>query len=50
VLSKEEGMAREQIAQWTQRTRAAKIEMFGAEAIDARRSALQAPGSAAERS
>jgi len=45
VILKEEGAAREQIARWTERTRAGKVALFGAEAIDARRSALRSPDS-----
>jgi catechol 2,3-dioxygenase-like lactoylglutathione lyase family enzyme len=46
VLLEEERTAREQIAAWTARTRARKVEVFGAEAIDSRRSALPAPNPA----
>ena len=40
-------VAREQIARWTERTRAQKVALFGAGAIDARRTALRSPASAA---
>jgi catechol 2,3-dioxygenase-like lactoylglutathione lyase family enzyme len=43
VLRDEERSAREHIAAWTARTRAQKVEIFGASAIDARCSALPAP-------
>lgn len=46
VLRDEERSAREHIAAWTARTRARKVEVFGADAIDSRRSALPAPKSA----
>lgn len=42
VLVKEKQEARQLIAQWSERTRNTKIELFGAEALDARRSAMQA--------
>jgi catechol 2,3-dioxygenase-like lactoylglutathione lyase family enzyme len=43
VLHEEERNARQQIAQWTERTREKKLELFGAEAIDSRCTALRAP-------
>ena len=43
VIRHEEREARRQLAAWTERTRARKIELFGAQAIDSRCSALQAP-------
>ncbi|MEZ5572157.1 MAG: VOC family protein [Halioglobus sp.] len=43
VIREEESTARRHLAEWTERTRAGKIELFGAEAIDARCSALRAP-------
>jgi catechol 2,3-dioxygenase-like lactoylglutathione lyase family enzyme len=43
VLRDEERSAREHIAAWTARTRTQKVEIFGAAALDARRSALPAP-------
>jgi len=43
VLLKEEGHARQQIAQWSERTRAKKIELFGLDSLDARCSVLKAP-------
>ena len=43
VASFTRAAARELIAQWSQRTRERKLELFGAEALDARRTALQAP-------
>ncbi len=43
VILKEECNARQQITEWTERTRARKLELFGAEAIDARCSAMRAP-------
>lgn len=43
VLLEEERTAREHIAAWTARTRAQKVAVFGADAIDSRRSALPAP-------
>ena len=46
VLLAEKNAARDLIAQWSERTRARKIELFGAEAVDARRSALPAPAAA----
>ena len=46
VIRDEEGKAREQIASWTEKTRAKKIQVFGADAIDARETALRDPGSA----
>jgi len=45
VILEEGAAAREQIASWTARTRAQKVETFGAGAIDARCSALRAPES-----
>jgi hypothetical protein len=50
VLLKEESAAREQIADWTARTRARKVELFGTEAIDSRCTALRAPKSASGKS
>jgi catechol 2,3-dioxygenase-like lactoylglutathione lyase family enzyme len=44
VIQAEEAAAREQITGWTERTREKKIELFGAEALDARESALRDPG------
>ncbi|MEZ5501494.1 MAG: VOC family protein [Halioglobus sp.] len=46
VLLAEERSAREQIAAWTAQTRAQKIALFGAEAVDARCSAMRARRSA----
>ena len=46
IVLAETRAAREQIARWTERTRAQKVARFGAEAIDARRTALRSPGSA----
>lgn len=46
VILNEAAHAREQIAAWTTRTRAQKVDVFGAEAIDSRRSALRAPTTA----
>lgn len=43
VILAEEASAREQIARWTERTRADKVERFGAQALDARESALRDP-------
>jgi catechol 2,3-dioxygenase-like lactoylglutathione lyase family enzyme len=43
VLSEELRNARRQLTQWTERTRAKKLEVFGADAIDARCTALKAP-------
>lgn len=43
IILEEETAAREQIATWTEQTRAQKVELFGAEAIDARESALKDP-------
>lgn len=43
VLLKEESHARQQIVQWSERTRATKIEIFGADSLDARCSGLRAP-------
>ncbi len=43
VINKEERHARAQIDQWTTATRARKIELFGADAIDSRCTALRAP-------
>jgi catechol 2,3-dioxygenase-like lactoylglutathione lyase family enzyme len=42
VILEEERNAREQLAQWTERTRAQKIELFGAAAIDSRCTAMRA--------
>jgi hypothetical protein len=42
VLLEEERTAREHIAAWTARTRARKVEVFGAGALDSRCSALPA--------
>jgi catechol 2,3-dioxygenase-like lactoylglutathione lyase family enzyme len=42
VLNEEERNAREEITRWTERTRARKIELFGADTIDARCTALRA--------
>jgi catechol 2,3-dioxygenase-like lactoylglutathione lyase family enzyme len=42
VLLEEERSARHQIAQWTAATRARKVELFGADALDARCTALRA--------
>jgi catechol-2,3-dioxygenase len=42
VITKEESHARAQIAEWTARTRAQKVEVFGAEKIDSRCTALRA--------
>lgn len=50
VLLKEERHARQQIAQWTERTRARKIELFGADAIDSRCTALRAPHNSSKNS
>jgi catechol 2,3-dioxygenase-like lactoylglutathione lyase family enzyme len=50
VLIKEEATARQQIADWTARTRARKIELFGAEAIDSRCTALRHPHNPAKNS
>lgn len=41
VIREEERNARAQIAQWTRKTRGQKIELFGIEALDARRTALR---------
>ncbi len=43
VLAEEKAAARRLIGEWSARTRKRKLELFGAEALDARRSALQAP-------
>jgi catechol 2,3-dioxygenase-like lactoylglutathione lyase family enzyme len=43
VLAAEKAAARQLIAQWSARTRDRKVELFGAEALDARRTALQSP-------
>ena len=43
VMRRETLAARDHIARWTERTRARKVELFGAEAIDARASALRDP-------
>ena len=43
VLLEEESHARQQIARWSERTRAKKIEIFGSDSLDARRSGLKAP-------
>ena len=48
TLLEEEHNARQQIAQWSERTRAKKIELFGAEAIDSRCTALRASDSGTE--
>jgi len=48
VIHEEERHARSQLAEWTARTRARKIEMFGAEAIDSRCTALRAPEQASK--
>ena len=52
VLIEEAATAREQIALWTEQTRGRKIELFGAQAIDSRCTALRAhaPGSGKSRS
>jgi catechol 2,3-dioxygenase-like lactoylglutathione lyase family enzyme len=50
ILLEEEQSARQQIAHWTERTRARKVELFGAEAIDSRRTALRASNSSSENS
>ena len=42
VILAEERTARQHLAQWTEHTRARKIDMFGAEAIDSRCTALRA--------
>jgi catechol 2,3-dioxygenase-like lactoylglutathione lyase family enzyme len=44
VILEEETAAREQIARWTERTREKKVALFGAEAVDARESALRDRG------
>jgi len=49
VLAKEKREARQLIAQWSERTRDRKLELFGAQALDARRTALQAPPAKAPR-
>lgn len=41
VLAKEHDAARDQLAQWTQQTRAQKVALFGEEAVDARCTAVQ---------
>jgi catechol 2,3-dioxygenase-like lactoylglutathione lyase family enzyme len=43
VLAAEKAAARQLIAQWSERTRDRKVELFGAETLDARRSALLSP-------
>ncbi len=43
VIAEEEAGARDQIAAWTENTRARKVELFGADAIDARETALRDP-------
>lgn len=48
VLAKEERDARAQIAEWSARTRAMKVELFGAKAIDSRCTALRAPSKASD--
>jgi hypothetical protein len=50
VLLEEKSNARQQIAEWSARTRAKKIEIFGADAIDSRCSALLAPHSDTQKS
>lgn len=44
VLLAEKQAARQMIEQWSARTREQKVALFGADALDARRSALQSPG------
>lgn len=43
IIAKEEANARDEIAAWTKQTRARKVELFGAAAIDARESGLRDP-------
>jgi catechol 2,3-dioxygenase-like lactoylglutathione lyase family enzyme len=50
VLLQEQRTARQQIADWTVATRARKIELFGADAIDARCTALRATRNTAKKS
>jgi len=50
ILLEEERTARQQIADWTAATRARKLELFGADAIDARCTALRATRKAAKKS
>lgn len=43
VIAHEQSNAREQLAQWTDKTRAQKIALFGAQSVDSRTSGLKDP-------
>ena len=43
VIAHEKSNAREQLAQWTDKTRAQKIALFGAQSVDSRTSGLKDP-------
>jgi catechol 2,3-dioxygenase-like lactoylglutathione lyase family enzyme len=47
VIAHEQSSAREQLAQWTEKTRAQKIALFGAQNVDSRTSGLKDPNSTA---
>ena len=47
VIAHEQSNAREQLAQWTDKTRAQKIALFGAQSVDSRTSGLKDPNVAA---